>query len=190
MADIEKRNDDTVSPMKTSLKSKIPLINSPKKGTRIVGYILYVFIAFVLIGSVLPENKSMALSTASDNRDASTTTQNTLEQEVYQYSSLLGQSSHFSSGSAALVDNQIFAWVEPTTNDEAAIGYAVGLATGGYVGVVIAHPEIGDLTIFIGPKEHSVGYFTCQRNWVDPNDANPDLNSLIGKVLKTLVVTG
>lgn len=38
------------------LKEKLPLLNSNKKGTRIVGYVVYGFLALMVLGAVLPDS--------------------------------------------------------------------------------------------------------------------------------------
>lgn len=56
----------------TSIKEKLPLLNSDSKGTRIVGYVVYAFVGLMVLGAILP---SPDTGTTTTTRPAETATE-------------------------------------------------------------------------------------------------------------------
>lgn len=47
------------------IKEKLPLINSGKKGTRFVGYVLYGFLILIFLGAILPHEPTVTAAAIS-----------------------------------------------------------------------------------------------------------------------------
>jgi len=68
---------------KTSIKEKLPLVNSDRKVTRIAGYVVYIFIGLFVLGAILPspDTGGETATTAATPDTKAATTAATVEAE-------------------------------------------------------------------------------------------------------------